>query len=121
MALDLTFKQVRGWFIEKRRRDKSKNILIVPPLSSKKLSLPNRRNGSKVTPATRKIRAVEGRIGNRKKKLALFQDLLPSDYILRKIFRKDCPPLGVEFDTLPSRAIHGCKGKKSILIQLLVD
>lgn len=36
---------------------------------------------------------------------------LSSDYILRKVFRKDGPPLGVEFDHLPSHAFRFCNYK----------
>jgi len=35
------------------------------------------------------------------------QVLFPKDYILSKVFRKDGPPLGSEFDPLPQSA-HGC-------------
>lgn len=35
-------------------------------------------------------------------RLRLQEVLYSSDYILTKIFRKDGPPLGVEFDSLPS-------------------
>ncbi|KAL4576674.1 hypothetical protein LXL04_012772 [Taraxacum kok-saghyz] len=46
---------------------------------------------------------------NSKSGLRLVDDLLPTDYILRKVFRKDGPPLGVEFDNLPSHAFKFCK------------
>lgn len=47
--------------------------------------------------------------GKKKKKVLLPQDLLSPQYILSKVFRKDGPPLGVEFDSLPFQAFH-CKG-----------
>ncbi|XP_062106724.1 uncharacterized protein LOC133818052 [Humulus lupulus] len=37
------------------------------------------------------------------------QDLFTLDYILNTIFRKDGPPLGVEFDSLPSGKLFHCK------------
>ncbi|KAK1282044.1 hypothetical protein QJS10_CPB22g00982 [Acorus calamus] len=39
-----------------------------------------------------------------KKKLVRLQDLVSPEYILKKVFRKDGPPLGVEYDTLPDGA-----------------
>ncbi|KAJ6343212.1 hypothetical protein OIU76_005030 [Salix suchowensis] len=135
---NLTFKQVRGWFIEKRRSDKSKNELIEPPRLTKKLSVFKGRKGAAVASDARKMlkqwelsasnedesnnpssskyksapSEFQGRIGKRKK-LGLIQDLLTSDYILGKIFRKDGPPLGLEFDSLPTRAFHGCEDSRN--------
>ncbi|CAK7349189.1 unnamed protein product [Dovyalis caffra] len=140
VVLNLTFKQVRGWFIEKRRRDKSKNEMIEPPRLAKKLSVFKGRKGAEVASDARKMlkqwelsahsrdksnipsssknkqapSEVQGRLCKKKKKLVLIQELLTSDYIMGKIFRKDGPPLGVEFDSLPTRAFNGCKGKKSV-------
>ena len=137
---NLTFKQVRGWFIEKRRSDKSKNELTEPSRLTNKLSVFKGRKGAAVASDARKMlkqwelsasnedesnnpssskyksapSEFQGRIGKRKK-LVLIQDLLTSDYILGKIFRKDGPPLGLEFDSLPTRAFHGCEGKKFAL------
>lgn len=49
---------------------------------------------------------------NSKLGLRIVQDnLLRADYILNKVFRKDGPPLGVEFDTLPSHAFRFCNVK----------
>ncbi|KAI3721692.1 hypothetical protein L2E82_32709 [Cichorium intybus] len=50
---------------------------------------------------------------NSKSGLRLVDELLPPDYILRKVFRKDGPPLGVEFDNLPSHAFRFCNVKDS--------
>ncbi|XP_048232620.1 homeobox-DDT domain protein RLT3 isoform X2 [Ricinus communis] len=96
-VLDLTFKQVQGWFIERRRRDKSKDI---PPSLNKEHSVIKGRNCLGVAAATRMISKTK----RKKKKLIPSQDLLTPDYVLCKIFRKDGPPLGVEFDSLPSKA-----------------
>ncbi|KAL6989131.1 hypothetical protein U1Q18_014883 [Sarracenia purpurea var. burkii] len=47
-------------------------------------------------------------------RLRLHDVLLSSDHILKKVFRKDGPPLGVEFDSLPSQAFRCClKGSKN--------
>lgn len=58
---------------------------------------------------------------NSKSGLRLVDDLLPPDYILRKVFRKDGPPLGVEFDNLPSHAFRFCnvKGDYNHFLNLL--
>lgn len=50
---------------------------------------------------------------NSKSALRLQDDLLSPDYILRKVLRKDGPPLGVEFDNLPSHAFRFCNVKDS--------
>ncbi|KAJ4849849.1 hypothetical protein Tsubulata_040811 [Turnera subulata] len=128
-VLDLTYKQVRTWFIEKRRRDKSCGKMIVPPSVTQKLSAAKRGSRLGVASASRKVLKqrdpscrsggkshatsssssdldtsdVEGLINTRKKKIPLVQDLFTPDYVLSKIFRKDGPALGVEFDSLPSR------------------
>ncbi|XP_065874540.1 homeobox-DDT domain protein RLT3 isoform X2 [Euphorbia lathyris] len=133
VVLDLSFTQVQRWFVDKRRRDKSKDILIASPCSSKKLSVVKGPNGLGVVLPTRKLlkkdillgRAehisryelseVENRISKTtsKKKSLLIQDLMSPDYILEKIFRKDGPPLGVEFDSLPRRAFQYCKDSRN--------
>ncbi|KVI06242.1 DDT domain-containing protein [Cynara cardunculus var. scolymus] len=48
---------------------------------------------------------------NSESSLRLQDDLLSPDFILRKVFRKDGPPLGVEFDNLPSHAFRFCNVK----------
>ena len=131
-ALGLTLKQVKRWFVEKRRRD---NGIILPIHSMKKLAAPKERNAAGISAARKnpkeqdllvhngsksgavlysryKSRSLvsENRFGKKKKKMLLPQDLLSPQYILKKVFRKDGPPLGVEFDTLPSQAFCHCKG-----------
>lgn len=92
-ALGLTSKQVRGWFIERRRRDKRDNETD----RSKTKTLSSRYECT----STRK----ESSINKRAEKIIL-QDLLTPGYILKKLFRKDGPPLGVQFDSLPSKVFH---------------
>ncbi|KAM7530190.1 hypothetical protein LguiB_033600 [Lonicera macranthoides] len=60
--------------------------------------------------------AVEKSNSNKRKKIQqlngrfrLQEVLFNPDYILKKVFRKDGPPLGVEFDSLPSHAFHLCQ------------
>ncbi|KAI3799579.1 hypothetical protein L1987_34878 [Smallanthus sonchifolius] len=50
---------------------------------------------------------------NSKPGLRLQDDLLTPEFILRKTFRKDGPPVGVEFDDLPSHAFRFCNLKDS--------
>ncbi|KAK1409737.1 hypothetical protein QVD17_36266 [Tagetes erecta] len=50
---------------------------------------------------------------NSKSGLRLQDDLVSSDYILNKVFRKDGPILGVEFDHLPAHAFRFCNLKDS--------
>ncbi|CAH2079366.1 unnamed protein product [Thlaspi arvense] len=93
-SLGLTVKEVRGWF--KRRRSRRKD--------SK--SLTNVRVGGKRSSTSSGCGfgvAVEKRcsVGTQK---ANCQNLLSSQHILAKIFRKDGPSLGFEFDRLPSGA-----------------
>ncbi|XWS75947.1 hypothetical protein CRYUN_Cryun01aG0135400 [Craigia yunnanensis] len=133
-ALGLTLKQVKGWFVEKRRRDKG---IILPIHSMKKLAAPKEKNAAGISAAGKnpkeldllvhnrsksgavlysryKSRSLvgENRFGKKKKKMLLPHDLFSPQYILKKVFRKDGPPLGVEFDSLPSQAFCHCKGSK---------
>lgn len=118
--LELTYEQVRGWFIGKRRRDKREDNIIVSHNSSKELSADSGRNLSGVTdgsigdcaPSSSKYKQtsiVSSKIGKKKKKHNQIQDLLMINDILQKVFRKDGPPLGVEFDSLPSGAFFYLK------------
>ena len=135
-ALGLTYKQVRGWFFERRRKEKNENGMGVS--SSKKLV--RAKNGIGVVAAKKIIRRVglaahcrgnmsssstynraclgahhwhcfrnhDSRAVERGK--ILNEDLSTTDYILKKVFRKDGPPLGVEFDSLPSSSFCHCTG-----------
>ncbi|KAL4363236.1 hypothetical protein GQ457_04G025600 [Hibiscus cannabinus] len=113
VSLGLTQKQVQQWFIYKRKRD---NITILPFRSMRKSSASTKRNatGIFVTSENHKSTSSVGVNGfsKNKKKMLLPQDLLPAQYILKKVFRKDGPPLGVGFDSLPSQAFSLCKGSK---------
>ncbi|GMI70898.1 hypothetical protein like AT4G12750 [Hibiscus trionum] len=111
-ALGLTLKQVQQWFIYKRKRDKR---TILPIRSMEKPSASTQRNATGIFDATEnhKNTSVGAKgFGKKKKKMLLPQDLLPAQYILKKVFRKDGPLLGVEFDSLPSQAFFHCEGSK---------
>lgn len=108
-AFRLTYKQVRGWFVEKRRREKREN---------KTTEELGGRNGSGagaprvVKHCLSKAKAPSlSRYKQTKMNGNHIQELLTPDYILKKVFRKDGPPLGVEFDSLPSRALFHSTGK----------
>ncbi|RZC71564.1 hypothetical protein C5167_034786 [Papaver somniferum] len=143
-VLNLTYKQVRGWFAEKRRRDKKgREGVELPSKKSMKGSciktgrcpakkrnlrdcVSKKPNAHLSTKTSRskifKKDAGKSKCSNirnhgeerlidffgkknksnqKKRKLSYIQDILPPDYLLEKVFRKDGPPLGVEFDSLP--------------------
>ncbi|XP_039031449.1 homeobox-DDT domain protein RLT3-like isoform X2 [Hibiscus syriacus] len=113
LYLGLTLKQVQQWFINKRKRDKG---TILPIRSMKKPSACTKRNATGIFAANENHKnssSVRANIfGKKKKEMLLPQDLLPAQCILKKVFRKDGPPLGVEFDSLPSQAFFRCEGSK---------
>ncbi|XP_010542047.1 PREDICTED: homeobox-DDT domain protein RLT3-like [Tarenaya hassleriana] len=112
-SLRLTVKEVRGWFIEKRRRDKRRDGCVMPSASTSAVETSNKRKDpgsydiSNMSSST-SSRCTCGSSGVEKRSstgenTASIQKLLAPQYILAKIFRKDGPPLGVGFDSLPSR------------------
>lgn len=154
VALKLTYKQVRGWFIERRRKEKKEKEAFC---SSGKIGPGNvtdsvldctlnrsygnkiynqrslgprvktqpkhnrtrfpdldrsKKNCSTVIAKSRHMKnpSVGMKNSNQKKHLFGLQDLLTPEYILKKVFRKDGPPLGVEFDPLPAGALRRCSG-----------
>ncbi|KAL5709185.1 hypothetical protein ACHQM5_019902 [Ranunculus cassubicifolius] len=119
LSLKLTYKQVRGWFVEKRRRDKLESS------GTKDIYLSSRRNQLQLLPSKKPTRFsscdqqyhVKGKNSNHvqgytnsskkgklKPKVTAKRTMLPLDFILKKVFRKDGPPLGVKFDPLPAGA-----------------
>ncbi|XP_015868893.1 homeobox-DDT domain protein RLT3 [Ziziphus jujuba] len=56
-----------------------------------------------------------------KKQNQLLQDLFNPNYILKKVFRKDGPPLGVEFDSPPPPAFSHCKDNQRATKRLKVS
>ncbi|KAK4775271.1 hypothetical protein SAY86_010206 [Trapa natans] len=129
LALGLTLKQVQRWFVDKRRRDEKNNGTGCSPCSSKEVQVPKGRVGVNI--ASEKIRRQKLSIGKKsgrsnpltsrcglitsaerqivaangvKRPICLQDMLLTPEYILQKLFRKDGPPLGTEFDSLPAWA-----------------
>lgn len=136
MALGLTLKQVQRWFMDKRRRDKKDNGTGFSPCSSREAQASRGRVGASL--ANEKIRQRELFLGNKtrvanslmsrrglitsaerrivaanrvKRPICLQDMLLTPEYILQKLFRKDGPPLGTEFDSLPDWAFKLRAGK----------
>lgn len=139
-ALGLTYKQVKGWFVERRRREKNQRMeknkkgssldrtICKSTIASKKIVKKGVHSGNRGSKTIKKILSSSkhnlssrkrqrhscnhGFLVDRKEKPPIvLQDLLhTSDYILKKVFRKDGPPLGVEFDALPSRPFCHCTG-----------
>ena len=122
-ALGLTYKQVRGWFFERRRKEKNENgvrlssrkkVVRRVGLAAHTHSRGNMSSSSKYNRArlgtyhwhcfhNHDSRAIE-------RERILNEDLLTADYILKKVFRKDGPPLGLEFASLPSSSSCHCTG-----------
>lgn len=95
-TLGLTYKQVRGWFVEKRRKEKREGLVSASLQTS--------------SSKCKQMSVVNNTMVKRKNKQNRIQDLFTLGYILSKVFRKDGPPLGVEFDSLPSMRFFPSKG-----------
>ncbi|KAL5554766.1 hypothetical protein UlMin_042167 [Ulmus minor] len=97
VALGLTYKQIQGWFVEKRRKEKRENKIstLLHSTPSKKFSIHGGRNLSEVAARMVVKQASSTSIHKQSSKV--------------KMFCKDGPPLGVEFDSIPSRAFFNCK------------
>lgn len=106
-SLGLTFKQVQGWFMEKRKRHKRNG---EAPFS---ISAQDGAQSADSLPST--CGHLASTDANSREKPICLQDMLFSpDYILKKVFRKDGPVLGLEFDSLPAGAfLHGSRNKLS--------
>lgn len=124
VSLKLTYKQVRGWFVERRRREKREtsggNDAILSSERSKLQLLPSKKHSVR-PPSSRQYNVWSNDLKDlpqhlnsstmRSKKSKLRQNFsslknrkLSVDFILKKVFRKDGPPLGVKFDPLPPGA-----------------
>lgn len=124
VSLKLTYKQVRGWFVERRRREKREtsggNDAILSSERSR-LQLLAFKKHSVRPPSSRQYNVWSNVLKDlpqhlnsstmRNKKSKLRQNFSPLksrklsvDFILKKVFRKDGPPLGVKFDPLPHGA-----------------
>ncbi|KAJ1267386.1 hypothetical protein BS78_07G052300 [Paspalum vaginatum] len=109
----LTYNQVRVWFKERRRKERremetwchmerQRSAQSSGPRSSSSSSSCNEAPMYGVSRSRPEFESTAGA-----ESTVRSQVLFPKDYILRKIFRKDGPPLGKEFDPLPQSA-HGC-------------
>lgn len=105
-SLGLTVKEVCGWFKRRRTRGKGVKSMANDGLGANNPQSYDRSIMRSSTSSRCVGAAVEERcsVGTRK---ANCQTLLPSSHILAKIFRKDGPSLGFEFDHLPSGARKG--------------
>ncbi|KAL6870596.1 hypothetical protein ACP4OV_014444 [Aristida adscensionis] len=106
-SVGLAYSQVRIWFKERRRKER-RELEATGTHVERQISA--RSSGSRCSSSSSSCYQLgfDGRnmsiIGE--EQTVLSQVLFPKDYILRKIFRKDGPPLGSEFDPLP-RSAHG--------------
>jgi hypothetical protein len=99
----LTYTQVRVWFKERRRKGRRAiGAHTERQLSSTSSGPTNASSSSNQAPVSEGSSVSIG-----EEPAAHRQVLFPKDYILRKVFRKDGPPLGSEFDTLPSQSVRG--------------
>ncbi|KAL9235180.1 hypothetical protein vseg_009967 [Gypsophila vaccaria] len=107
-ALGLTYGQVRRWYIERRRRDEEnadqtrKGSGLVGSATKAKGTMKNKKHLSTIE--------VTGDRSTNTRPAIVQKTLYSPDYIFKKIFRKDGPPLGSQFDSLPPTAFQGCGG-----------
>uniref|UniRef100_A0ACD5XDG3 Uncharacterized protein n=1 Tax=Avena sativa TaxID=4498 RepID=A0ACD5XDG3_AVESA len=92
-SVGLTYSQVRIWFKERRRKER-KHMEAAGVHMGTQVSAGSNCSSSRSTSLVGKKHTLRPQV------------LFPKDYILRKVFRKDGPSLGGEFDPLPQRA-HG--------------
>jgi hypothetical protein len=121
----LTYSQVRIWFKERRRKERKHmeaagvHMESQASAGSTGLSCSSSRYSSFCKYSLRSIVGLgadddtavhrsTSLVG--KKHILRPQVLFPKDYILRKVFRKDGPALGGEFDPLPQRAPGHVRG-----------
>ncbi|XP_073007823.1 homeobox-DDT domain protein RLT3 [Typha latifolia] len=138
VSLDLTYSQVRIWFVERRRKERKekekhhfhkKDNQGVARTHTLDCSSRWSCNGRLAKSTNRFLgpelkKSVAKSINSAgKKRFVRLQVLFPKDYILRKIFRKDGPTLGSQFDPIPQkvfgyhtdgRKLHSCYGSQTI-------
>ncbi|XP_019098378.1 PREDICTED: homeobox-DDT domain protein RLT3-like, partial [Camelina sativa] len=100
-SLGFTVKEVSGWF--KRRRSRGKGM-ISPADDVVGAGNPQSYNTSRIRSSRCDFRAGVKKRSSVETRKANCQELFTSQHILAKIFRKDGPPLGSEFDHLSSGA-----------------
>lgn len=116
-CVGLTYSQVRIWFKERRRKERRMEMGAIGSQMERQFSA--RSSGPRCSSSfsfcnqapiygiSRSQSDTWGMSTAGEESKILSQVLFPKDYILSKIFRKDGPPLGSEFDSLPQSA-HGC-------------
>ncbi|XP_066365573.1 homeobox-DDT domain protein RLT3-like isoform X2 [Miscanthus floridulus] len=118
-CVGLTYSQVRIWFKERRRKDRRREMGVIGaqmerqfrarstgPRSSSSSSSCNQAPIYGISRSQSELDTWGMSTAGEGSKI-ISQVLFPKDYILSKVFRKDGPPLGSEFDPLPQSA-HGC-------------
>uniref|UniRef100_A0A0D9X1K5 Homeobox domain-containing protein n=1 Tax=Leersia perrieri TaxID=77586 RepID=A0A0D9X1K5_9ORYZ len=118
-SVGLTYSQVRIWFKERRRKER-REMESLGAHMKKQLSARSNSSSSTITRSSSFSRSTmycsaslrpegdhyadKGMSFIGEKHTLRSQVLFPKDYVLRKVFRKDGPPLGSEFDPLPQSA-----------------
>ncbi|KAJ4791039.1 Homeodomain-like transcriptional regulator [Rhynchospora pubera] len=97
-SIGLTYNQVKTWFKERRRKEKRE----IEGLKNQSASSVSSLTSSKVSVGLSRKTCVS--LAERKRRFVQMQVLFPKDYVLRKVFRKDGPPLGMEFEAPPLRS-----------------
>ncbi|XP_040381805.1 homeobox-DDT domain protein RLT3 [Oryza brachyantha] len=110
-SVGLTYSQVRIWFKERRRKERREMESLGAHMEKQLNARSNgfRCNSSSSRFASFSQSTIDHHVDNGmsfigEKHALRPQVLFPKDYILRKVFRKDGPPLGSEFDFLPQSA-----------------
>ncbi|KAH9619695.1 hypothetical protein KSS87_015764 [Heliosperma pusillum] len=118
-ALGLNYEQVRRWYIERRRRDRQ-NVGQIRGGNGSARCVTKSKNKTKKDQRLSVVEVTEDR--NTNMRPGIVQDkLYPPDYIFKKIFRKDGPPLGTEFDSLPTSAFQGRNAVTDIICSNATD
>lgn len=107
-SIGLTYNQVKTWFKERRRKEK-REIEGAKNHSNSSISA---LTSTKVN--SNKSRKTSLSLAQKKRRFVQMQVLFPKDYVLRRVFRKDGPPLGMEFDSPSQRSVDHKKGEQFI-------
>ena len=107
-SISLTYNQVKTWFKERRRKEKRESEGLKNQTNSSISGI----NSMKVN--DNQSRKTSSILAQPKRRFVQMQVLFPKDYILRRVFRKDGPSLGAEFDIPSHRSVGHKKGKQLI-------
>ncbi|XP_078443412.1 homeodomain-like transcriptional regulator isoform X2 [Wolffia australiana] len=123
IVLNLTHNQVRTWFTERRKKHTREEKMQKVASSRERTRISKNRGGDEEGTsslsclksfAAKKLKDIGVRhTGQQESLLENFhqiQVLLPTDYILKQVFRKDGPPLGVDFDFCPEKGFRHNSG-----------